>query len=519
MLFSFASSANSEGTLMQLKCSEIGSPEMALGIHERVRRAVDSLVRLRPGGVALAGVCAITWFSFHFGQGFPFTGFLYLVLVVLTALYGGFWQATVISIVAAGCLNFFFVPPIFSFVSSPEDWVALGAFEFTALVISRLSLNLRTVATEAVAGRREMERLYETSRRILLLNRAGEPGGPIAGLIRETFELETVTLFDSVPAATFQSGLTSEGAEQRTREAYTLGAGSLDQQTNSWYCVVRVGTRAMGGLGLTGAAMSAPAATALASLTGIALERARAAQREARAEAARQTEQSRAAVLDALAHELKTPLTVVRTASSGLLAVGGLTELQADLLTVIDRQATTLDQLAQHLLMTARLDSAHFTPHREAVRFSDVARDAIARLPHEADRKRFQVAAAAQEGAILADREEIRSALAQLLDNGLRYSEPGSTVDIFVTPEERRMVITIRSKGPTISVDDCERIFERFYRAPQTQHVTAGTGLGLSIVKKIVNANQGSVWAEPLTGYGTSFSIALPLAARGSSRP
>jgi signal transduction histidine kinase len=148
-----------------------------------------------------------------------------------------------------------------------------------------------------------------------------------------------------------------------------------------------------------------------------------------------------------------------------------------------------------------------------------VARDAIARLPHESDRKRFQVAAAAQEGAILADREEIRSALAQLLDNGLRYSEPGSTVDIFVTPEERRMGITIRSKGPTISVDDCERIFERFYRAPQTQHVTAGTGLGLSIVKKIVNANQGSVWAEPLTGYGTSFSIALPLAARGSSRP
>jgi len=108
-------------------------------------------------------------------------------------------------------------------------------------VISRLSLNLRTVATEAVAGRREMERLYETSRRILLLNRAGEPGGPIAALIRETFQLDTVTLFDAVPATAFQSGLASEDAEQRTCEAYTLGAGSLDQQTNSWYCVVRWG--------------------------------------------------------------------------------------------------------------------------------------------------------------------------------------------------------------------------------------------------------------------------------------
>jgi K+-sensing histidine kinase KdpD len=64
---------------------------------------------------------------------------LYLVVVVLAALYGGFWQATVVSVAAAACLNYFFVPPIFSFANSPANWVALGAFEFTALVISRLS--------------------------------------------------------------------------------------------------------------------------------------------------------------------------------------------------------------------------------------------------------------------------------------------------------------------------------------------------------------------------------------------
>ncbi len=485
----------------------------------QVRAAVDSLVSLQPAGVAMAALCATTWLSFHFGQGFPFTGFLYLVLVVLTALYGGFWQATAISIVAAACLDYFFVPPVFSFVSSPEDWVALGAFEFTAVVISRLSLNLRAVATEAVAGRREMERLYETSRRILLLNREGEPGGPITALIRETFELQTVTLFDAVPASMFQSGQVSDDAEQRTRDAYFLGTGSLDPRTDSWYGIVPVGTRSVGGLGLTGGSITSLAATALASLTGIALERARAAQRESQIEAARQTEQSRAAVLDALAHEFKTPLTVVRTASSGLLAVGGLTELQTDLLTVIDRQATTLDHLTQHLLVTARLDSAHFTPQREEALFSALIRDAIDRLSHEADRRRFQLAAPQVEAAILADREQIRSALTQLLDNALRYSEPGSPVHVSLESQERRMVVTIRSKGPTIPQEDCKRIFERFYRAPQTQHLSAGTGLGLSIVKKIVNAHQGSVWAEPETGYGTSFSISLPGNSRGGSRP
>src|ERR1035438_4803719 len=152
-----------------------------------------------PSCVALAAMAVCTWASFHFGQGFAFTGFLYLVFVVLTAMYGGFWQATLISVVAASCLNYFFVPPIFSFVNSAENWVALGAFEFTALVISRLSLRAQLRANEAIAGQRDMERLYQTSRRILLLDSSGEPGNLITALIQEIFALQAVQLFEGRP--------------------------------------------------------------------------------------------------------------------------------------------------------------------------------------------------------------------------------------------------------------------------------------------------------------------------------
>ena len=114
---------------------------------------------------------------------------------------------------------------------------------------------------------------------------------------------------------------------------------AFDPETRSWYCVLRLGTRPVGGLALIGTEMTPLGATALASLSGIALERVRALQRESRAQAARQTEQLRTAVLDALAHQFKTPLTVARTASSGLLALGGLSELQTDLVNIIDRQA------------------------------------------------------------------------------------------------------------------------------------------------------------------------------------
>jgi two-component system sensor histidine kinase KdpD len=468
-----------------------------------------------PGGLALAGIGVSTWVSFRFGQSFAFTGFLHLVVVVLAAMYGGFWQATMVSVIAASCLNYFFVPPIYSFVNSPANWVALGAFEFTALVISRLSLRAHLQAMEATAGRREMERLYETSRRILLQDTSGEPGALITSLIREIFELDAVQLFDAQSGKTHRSGENLVGVEEQTRRTYFLGEDSFDPQMRSWYCVLRLGTRPVGGLALNGADMTKLAATALASLSGVALERARALQRESRAQAARQTEQLRTAVLDALAHEFKTPLTVARTASSGLLAVGGLSELQRELVTVVDQQASKLDHLASGLLTAARLDGAEFKPQREPVLLSGLVSAAIRSLADDTDWARFRVSVPDGEILVSADRELILTSLVQLVDNAIKYSEPGSPVDFNLTVDRTAVVLRVRSKGLVIMPVDRERIFERFYRAPETHHLPAGTGLGLSIVKKIVEAHGGHVWAEGEMNYGTSFSISLPAAVAG----
>jgi two-component system sensor histidine kinase KdpD len=105
------------------------------------------------------------------------------------------------------------------------------------------------------------------------------------------------------------------------------------------------------------------------------------------------------------------------------------------------------------------------------------------------------------------------TSLAQIVDNAVKYSEPGSPIDINLWLKASSMTLQVRSKGLVIAPVDRESIFERFYRAPETHHLPAGTGLGLSIVKKIVEAHHGRVWAESETGYGTSFSISLPLAA------
>jgi two-component system sensor histidine kinase KdpD len=457
-------------------------------------------------------LAACTWVAFGLGQSFAFIGFLHLVVVVLAAMYGGFWQATFVSLAAVACLDYFFIPPIFSFANSPANWVALGAFEFTALVISRLSLRAQLRAAEAIAGRRDMERLYETSRRMLLLESSVEQGNLIVSVIQEVFELKAVRLLDALTGTTYQCGEATSSTAEGTRRAHSQGLDTFDPDTNSWHCVLRLGAQSVGGLTLSGAAMNSLAATSLASLCGIALERARALRRESCAEAARQAEQLRTAVLDALAHQFKTPLTVARTASSGLLAVGGLTELQADMVNVIDEQANILDQLASRLLGAAMLDSTEFNPKCESLLLSQLIGSAVEKLQPQADRDRFHISVSRSETPAHADRELILTALFQLVDNAIKYSEPGSPVYVVIEDLGAQVRLTLRSKGPVVAPLDCKRIFERFYRAPGAHHLPAGTGLGLSIVRKIVEAHGGSAWAEGETDYGTSFSIALPAA-------
>jgi two-component system sensor histidine kinase KdpD len=266
---------------------------------------------------------------------------------------------------------------------------------------------------------------------------------------------------------------------------------------------------------LHGTVITRLAATALASLCAIAVERVRALQRECRAQAVRQTEQLRTAVLDALAHQFKTPIAIARTASSGLLEVGGLSELQTELVTTVDRQARKLDEVASRLLSAAMLDATEFKPQREPELFSRIVRAAIQKITETADRERFQISSTSAEVPVLADRELILTAVNQLVDNALKYSEAGSPIDIAIAAKGPRVVLSVRSKGLVVRQEDRERVFERFYRAPEIKHSTAGTGLGLSIVRQIVAAHHGSVWAEGEEGYGTSFFLSLP-APRGN---
>jgi two-component system sensor histidine kinase KdpD len=462
---------------------------------------------------SVLGIAAMTWLSLSMGVNVSTAGFLYLIMVVFSSASGGFWSGTLTSIVAAVCLDFFFVPPIFHFdVDDPMDWVALGAFEFTALVITLLQERVQHKAEEASAARKGTERLFNAARGILVFDKTGQLGDRITQLIQQEFEINGVMLFDASTEGIFVSGDCAPKAAEGVRDAYVLNLDTFDPETQTWFCALRAGAHAVGSLALCGGAMPGLMAQAIASLCAITLERARASEKETHAEAARQAEQLRSAVIEALAHQIKTPLCVIQVASSSLPTMGELSSMQAELIASIDDQSTKLNDLVTRLLGAADLETAQIEPHPAPVLLSDLIHEAIRSVEDQAQRARFQVSVESEEVPALVDAKLIVIALTQLIDNAVKYSVPRSPIPVRVARAPEGISVRVQNQGRGIALAERERIFERFYRTAEARQGPVGTGLGLSIAKRIVDAHHGRIGVESGAATGTVFEIVLPLA-------
>ena len=241
-----------------------------------------------------------------------------------------------------------------------------------------------------------------------------------------------------------------------------------------------------------------------------AAERARAVYRESRAQLERDAERLRTAVLDGLAHGFKTPLTAIKTASSGLLALDQLNTTQKELVSIIDERVTMLNQLTTRLLQTAAIEANEMRLRRSTVSLADVLQHLVLdQQPETRDRIFLVVPENSEEHEV--DVTLIELALEQLVDNAIKYSAADSPVEITLRQSQEETSITVQnqSKGGTaIRPEERARIFERFYRGADALHGPAGTGLGLSIVKKAAEAHGGRAWVE-CSSEITRFTFAM----------
>jgi len=468
-------------------------------------------------GESLAGCWVIALLGFagyvlHFNSA-P-VGFLFLLVVVSEAILCGFWQATVVSILACACLDYFFYPPYLTLnIGDPQDWVALGAFEISALVVSRVSSREQRSSHEAALQRTAMEQLYELSRSTLLINLHQPPGPQLTQLIQRIFHVEGVAIFDANSGQCDRSGEWPEDELDLAKECFFLHSDDEDPLTRTSQRLLRVGTNTVGAIVIRGY-LNSLETDALASLAAIALDRCVSFQKESRIEAAHQSERLRAGVLDSLAHAVKTPLTAIQTASSGLREVGSLNDPQTSLVSLIEEESNQLNLLCTRLLQTAKLEANQMSLGKDEIAVADLVSKVIREQSGHMAGHPVEVTMSDPGLTIEGDSELLSMALVQFLDNAAKYSYPGMSVKIAAWESHAEVLMSVHNIGPAIPISDRERIFQRFYRSEGSKNMAAGTGIGLSTVKMAAEAHQGHVWVISDAQEGTTFFLSLPQSGR-----
>jgi two-component system sensor histidine kinase KdpD len=363
-----------------------------------------------------------------------------------------------------------------------------------------------------------MERLYTLSRNLLLLEVNSSLARETANQIAKVFNLPALAFYDRVSDVTHRAGPHDIAIDEaRLRGAAVQGTVIHDFATNTTIIPISLGGQPIGSLGIQGTQVSETALHAIGNLTAITLERARAQDIATRAEAARQSEELKSTMLDALAHEFKTPLTPIKAAVTSMLSDTDMSAEHQELLRIVDEETDRLNSMLTEAVQMSRIEAGKLQLHRSPQSLEKIVRTQLGRLGERLDGRNIEVSIPESLPQVSADPEFMGIVIAQLLSNALRYTPPGSPLTLRAVTEDPEVIFTLEDHGPGISEKEQRRIFEKFYRGKDQRELIPGTGMGLTIAREIVRAHNGRIWVESEPGKGAKFSFSLPRATREAS--
>ena len=463
-----------------------------------------------------AGVTAITAICYPLKADFAITGCLYLLLVVAQSTVASFTASAIVAVIAIGCLDYFFIPPLLTLrVSSPIDALGMVTFLITTLVITRLASKARAEARNAEARRKDLSRLYEVASRLVSVSPQVAVARGYLGIFREIFDLRAACLFDGMAGAVTCDGNSEHALSGRTKESYASDRDYHDDDAKVAVRCLRVNGKPIGAAGFEGLARAESTAGPLAILAAAMIQRAHSFTAASEAAAAAQIEVLRSAILDAFAHQFKTPLAAILTAAESLRETGPLVPGQHDMVETIEAQAAGLGRLTTRLLRMARLDRDEIQPRLQTTNLASVINLLVDPYRSLADGRNFVLNIGAKAVEVLSDPDMLGLAIVQLLDNAIRYSPPDSTITVTVDSVESFAIVRVTNEGSAVLPEEQNRIFDRFYRGAAGHHAS-GTGLGLYVAKKIVLAHGGTLKldTEHVYGQGTTFYLRMPVAKK-----
>jgi two-component system sensor histidine kinase KdpD len=521
--------------------------------------------------LVLAGITLLTGFIsfFHLSAKISDSVLLYLITILAFASFRGLYAAICASCLAFVSFDYFFVPPIYGLITHKlEDLLALFVFLATAIITSQLAWALRKRADGASRREHETHILYELMRAtnseedvphqlaiftqslvevfsplgvrncMVLLPEKDGALIPYASSQRESHAL-TLLPAEAYAAAWVQDqGCTADlwnsillprkrmnaPAQLQARAPLSTTGGCHylrliplkggKHVVGVLYLLIEdefASTSAANRLGIEQAHPSQQAvffSTFLEQAVTV-IERGRLRAENLRMEVLEQTDALRASLLSSVSHDLRTPLSAIKTSATSLRQEELHRDQDAllDLATNIEREADRLNRLVENLLDMSRIEGGVLSPEKVWYPLDELVHDVLSRMEAQLQERTVRTCIPDDLPPVKLDYVQIDQVMTNLIENVLHYTPADSPLEVSIQLCQSHIMVGVADRGPGIAQGDREHIFDKFYRVRSERQ---GFGLGLAVCHGIIVAHGGQIWVEAREGGGSTFYFTLP---------
>ena len=466
---------------------------------------------------------------------------IYLGGVVAVAMRCSRWVSVTASFLSVAAFDFFCVPPYLTFAVSDYQYVfTFAGMLIVALVISAQTARLREHAGQSALRETRTEALYRLSSRLAGETRVFEAARSAASLAEEVFGARVVIFLPEDGKLSFRrrtSDLLPVPPSEESIAQWVFDRGhkaglrtDVHPNATALYIPLRGARETFGVLAVLPDPQNrifAPEQQQLlevfAGQTAIAIERTLSQRSAEETRVHMQTEQMRSSLLSAMSHDLRTPLASITGAASTLRSQGDRlpAETRQELLESISDEAVRLSRLVGNLLDMTRFESGGVELRRDLHPLEEIVGTALQRLEPQLEGRVVSTDLAENRPhedlpiMVFVDDVLLGQVLWNLIENAVKYTPPGSPLEIAAFEDHAAVIIELRDRGPGVPPGEEERIFEKFYRG-KSENVR-GAGLGLPICRAIIEAHRGTIRAVAREGGGTTFRISLPSESKTAS--
>lgn len=466
-----------------------------------------SLVVLRAAvslGV-IAGIAVACIYLPHIHVATAILALLFAILII--ASQWGFFEAAAGTALGVLFLDYFFLPPRGWGIESPEHWLVLIAFLAVSLVASYQAAWRKRLTDEISARHRELERLCAFDRDLAIGGSSASIVGSSLDALVHTFQIEVAAFYDACA-----DNVTCSGTKGRVisiellRHAASQAGVSIDESTRSLLVPIRCAGQSVGSLAICGE-MSALTLRAIADRIEAGLEKVRAREELRQVDETRKGQELKMALLDSLVHEIKTPLSVIKTAVSSLLSRDSDAASRGEFLTIINEESDRMDASISELFLTARVEAGALQLEKGPQAIRPLVNDTLNELRPLLRNRAVKLDVPDSLPPANCDPHMIKGVLKELMTNAAKYSASDSPLTISARRCGDEIVTSVSDSGVGIKPGEEKRIFEKYYRGSVR---APGTGVGLAIAKTILEAHGGRIGVESEPGAGSVFSFSLP---------